>query len=234
MTVVPAFSASTITSHTYEAFDAKYPPSLFTNAIDQAIYEATGLIYPREESLALHADGKTMRFALPSEFTMVDKVEFRSSVTALSLHACDTVWDETTGSLYSSDLTIAIDSEDKKQGTASLKLSRATSLTIGSARRLIQSDTIPVSNLARYDFVEFWAKATRTVPDDALFLALHSSAIADSDPTVTLEELEFALMTTTDLWTYQRLAPLDPKALSPTRPILVMAVSVSGLARARR
>ena len=168
LTLRPPLSAATTTTHTYEKFPHQYPPSVFTDAIDQAIQEATGLIYPRETSFALHADGRRARFDLPSEFAMVNKVEFRNRVTGKLLHSCGAAFDES----VDADFTVTVDTEKYWRGNGSNKFVIAGTVSAGN----LVSDSITSKNLSGMTHVEFWIWAEAAVAADDLRIILSSTA----------------------------------------------------------
>ena len=174
MTVVPAFSASTITSHTYEAFDSKYPPSLFTSAIDQAIYEATGLIFPSEDSLALPlADARRTLFPIPSEFAMVNKLEFRTKVEAVVLHTATAAFDES----VDSDFTVTVDTKKFWNASAALKFVIAGTVSAGD----LASDVIDSKDLSGMTHIEFPIYATVVTVADDFRIILSSTTNASTE-----------------------------------------------------
>jgi len=91
---------------TYEIWDEPYHPDMIHEFINQSIMEATGLVYDpieipdmstsssRESHSAIHADGASMRYPLPSNVSMLNNIYYRSSVNFTELHSCKTDFDE--------------------------------------------------------------------------------------------------------------------------------------------
>tara|TARA_R100000781_G_scaffold60463_2_gene38606 strand:- start:2678 stop:4189 length:1512 start_codon:yes stop_codon:yes gene_type:complete len=104
-----AISFATVASpspDTYEIWDEPYRPEMIHDFINQAIMEATGLVYDRIEipdmstsasrasHSAIHTDGSSMRFVMPSNVSMLNNIYYRSSVSFTELHSCKTDFDE--------------------------------------------------------------------------------------------------------------------------------------------
>ena len=126
LTFHPVVGTSTADTHTAELWRTDYNPEAIHDFINQAILEATGRVFDPEESTALHADGKTARFDVPSEFSMLSHVYYRSGEASSRVHLCDRVFDETTDS----DFTQVVDDEDYKRNS-SLKLTVGGSVSAG-------------------------------------------------------------------------------------------------------
>src|SRR3990167_6529910 len=131
---------------TYEMWDRRFEPARIEEFINQAILDATGRLYHPEESLALHADGVTSKFAIPSEFAMLSKVEVRTAFETKSIHQGSRTWDEKTDA----DFTVSVDTKDYKLPKGSLKIV----VVAAAAAADSISDSITSINLSRYDYVE--------------------------------------------------------------------------------
>ena len=86
ITVSPAFGATVPSGMTYELWNEPYDPVEIEEFLNEAILDATGRIYDPEESVALFADGNQARFDLPSEFNMVNKIQYRHKVSSTRIH----------------------------------------------------------------------------------------------------------------------------------------------------
>jgi len=196
--VEPALSAATATSHTYEIYDSRYPPALLMDFANQAIDRAAGRFYAREESVALHGDGAQLRYDLPSEFAMVDKIEYRKRVSSKEVHACDKVFDEATDS----DITIAIDTEIKKRGSSSIRFTVGAGVSNGD----LVSDSISSTDYSFGDTLEGWVKCTTALASGDLNILLDNTASCAS-PVETLTVPAIAA----DTWTYFRVSLATPE-----------------------
>ena len=197
LTFMPAASASVASSDTYEIWDDKYPPQRINDFINQAIIDATGHAYTYKQDVSLHGDGYTARFDIPSTFQMINKVEYRSKVTAKVLHRCDTTFDEATDS----DFTQASDTQNKKQGTGSLKITIADGASAGD----LISDSITSADISKYDTIEMWVKSTVATSAGNLKLLLDDSASCASP----IETLSIPALTA-DTWTFVRMSLATP------------------------
>ena len=82
LSFAPAVGTATADEHEAELWHSDYNPEAIHDFINQAILEATGRVFDPEESTALHADGKTARFDVPSAFSMLSTVYYRSGEAA--------------------------------------------------------------------------------------------------------------------------------------------------------
>jgi hypothetical protein len=144
LTVSPALAATSATSDTYELWDDEHNPTVINDFINQAIIDASDKIFDPVESLALHTDGKQLRFDVPSGISMLRDIFYRNGLDSKRLHACGTTFDETTDS----DFTQALDTKDKRQGTQSLKLTIAAGASAGD----FVTDSITSVNISGYDY----------------------------------------------------------------------------------
>lgn len=197
LTFYPAVTDAPADGDTGELWDQGADPAVVHEHINQAIIEATGLYFDPEESLALHADSRQMRFDLPAEFIMLNKVQYRSKVTSKVIHQCDRTWDEKTDA----DFTVSVDTKDYKQ-KSSVKIVVVAAASAGDSI----SDSIDSIDLSAYDYVEFWIKSTVATAAADLQLLLDNTASVASP----LETLDVPALTA-DTWTYVRVALSTPE-----------------------
>ncbi len=194
----PALSVSTATTGAYELLGDRLSRTMINNAINQAIDEAVGHVYPTETSFGLAADGVTLRYDLPSEIRLLQQVHYRTGVTGKVVHLCDALFDETTDG----DFTQSLQSEDKKQGSYSLRLVIAA----GASANDKVTDSISSLDLSGMTHIEMWIKCTVAAAAAHLHLLLDDTAGCASP----LETLEVPALTA-DTWTYVRLALANPE-----------------------
>ena len=197
-TVSPAFAQASVTSDTYELWDDIYAPARIDDFINQAILDATGHTYDPVESLALHSDGNTLRYDIPSGFSMIQNVYYRSKVDFTRLHSCAAAFDET----VDSDFTVSLDTEDKKQGAQSCKFVIAAGASAGD----IATDSITSKDISGYDYIEFWIKSTVATSAGNLKILLDNTASCASP----LETLSVPALSA-DTWTFCRVALANPE-----------------------
>ena len=151
-TFMPAVGTSTA-SETYELWDSAFNPDDIDDFINQSIMFATGWVYDPIENIELHGDGKQTRFDIPSNISMISKVEYRHKVSSTRIHSCGTTFDEVS---TPTGFTQSVDTKDKKQGTQSLKIELAAGASAGA----FIADSFTAVNLSAYDTIEMWIKVT--------------------------------------------------------------------------
>jgi len=196
MTFMPAATASTA-SESYELWDG-YNPDDVDDYINQAIMSATGWVYDPIENIELHGDGHQTRFDIPSNISMISKIEYRHKISSTRIHACATTFDEATDG----DFTQALDTKDRKQGTQSLKLT----IAVGASAGDFVSDSITSKNISGYDTIEMWVKSTVATSAGNLKLLLDDSASCASP----IETLSIPALSA-DTWTFVRMTLANPE-----------------------
>ena len=205
LSVSPAISSS-VTNDTYELWDDIYSPARIDDLINQSILDATGAAYDPAENpnmsssphTGLHSDGKTLRYDVPSGFSMIQNIYYRSKVDSIRLHACAEAFDET----VDSDITVSLDTKDRKQGTQSCKFVIASGASAGD----IATDSITSKDISGYDYIEFWAKSTVATSAGNLKILLDDTASCAS-PIETLNVPALSANT----WTFCRVALSNPE-----------------------
>jgi hypothetical protein len=191
LTLSPAVAASTATSDTYELWDDIYSPARIDDLINQAILDATGHAYDPVEKLDLHTDGSSLRYDIPSGISMLQDIYYRDSIDFTRIHACAVAFDEA----VDSDITVTVDTKDKKQGSQSNKFVIADGASAGD----LATDSITSKNLSGYDYIEFWVKST--VATSAGNLKLHLDDTANCASPV--ESISIPALSA-DTWTFVR------------------------------
>ena len=186
----------------YELWSEPYTPTRIHDFINQAIIDVTGQAYDPIESVALHADGSSMRYDIPSNISIINRLYYRSSVSFTELHSCNSAFDET----VDSDFTVSVDTQDKKKGTGSNKFV----IAVGASAGDIATDSIASKDISKYDYLEGWAKITRSsetaISDGNLKILLDDSASCASP----LETLDIPALTD-DTWTFFRIKLGNPE-----------------------
>ena len=201
-----ALSFTVASGDTYEIWDEPYDPAVIHDFINQAIIDVTGQAYDAIENpdmsssphTALFADGKTLRFDIPSNISIINRLYYRSSISFTRLHSCNTAFDET----VDSDITVTVDTQDKKQGTGSNKFVIAAGASAGD----IATDSISSKDISKYDYLEGWIKSTVATSAGNLKILLDDSASCASP----IETLNVPALSA-DTWTYFRVALANPE-----------------------
>lgn len=199
LTVQQQFSFATAAGDTYEIWEQEYKPDAINEFINQAILDATGHAYDPVESLAVHTDGKTQRFDIPSGLSMIQNLYYRSKVDYTRLLSCNTAMDEN----VDSDFTVTADTKMKKQGTASNRIVIADGASAGD----IVTDSITSKDISEYDYLEFWIRSSVATSAGNLKILLDNTANCASP----LETLNVPALSV-DTWTFCRVALSNPES----------------------
>ena len=197
LTFMPAATASTA-SESYELWDSAYSPDTVDDFINQSILSATGWVYDPIENIELHGDGHQARFDIPSNISMISKIEYRHKVSFTRIHACGATFDEATDG----DFTQSLDTKDKKQGSQSLKMVIASGASAGD----FVTDSITSKDISKYDTIEMWVKSTVATSAGNLKLLLDDTASCVSP----LETLSIPALSA-DTWTFVRMSLANPE-----------------------
>ena len=197
LTFMPAATASTA-SESYELWDSAYSPDAIDDFINQSIMAATGWVYDPIENIELHGDGHQARFDIPSNISMISKIEYRHKVSSTRIHACGATFDEATDG----DFTQSLDTKDKKQGSQALKMVIASGASAGD----FVTDSITSKDISKYDTIEMWVKSTVATSAGNLKLLLDDTASCVSP----LETLSIPALSA-DTWTFVRMSLANPE-----------------------
>ena len=199
LTFQKQLSFATAAGDTYEIWDQEYRPETIEEFINQAIMDATGNFYDPVENLSLHTDGKTQRFDIPSDFSMIQNIYYRSKVDFARLLSCNTAMDEQ----VDSNFTITADTKMKKQGTASNRIAITGSASAGD----IATDSITSKDISQYTHIEFWIRSAVATSAGNLRILLDDTANCASP----LETLHVPALSA-DTWTFCRVALANPES----------------------
>ena len=197
LTFMPAATASTA-SESYELWEGAYSPDDIDDFINQSIMFATGWVSDPIEKIELHGDGKQARFDIPSNISMISKIEYRHKVSSTRIHNCAVTFDETTDNEMSQE----VDSKDFKRGS-SLKIT--TSAGDGS----FITDSIASLNISGYTHLEGWVKATSAIAAADFNICLDdATCTCDGNDKETLS----VPAASADTWTFFRIALANPES----------------------
>ena len=191
-------SFTVASSDEYEIWDEPYNPDVIHDFINQAIVDSTGQVYDPVESLGIYADGRSLRYDIPSNISIINHIYYRSSISSTILHSCNSAFDET----VDSDITVTVDTEDKKRGTGCNKFVIASGASAGD----IATDSITSKDISKYDYLECWIKSNVPTSAGNLRILLDNSASCASP----LETLHVPALSA-DTWTYVRIALNNPE-----------------------
>ena len=215
---------NSVSTMTYERWSERYNPVSIHEFINTAILGLYGRAYNPDEypevtsssaATALHGAGSVARFDIPSGFSMINRLEYRSSFTSTSIHSCDSVFDEsgtsTSTASQNANITATVDTEDKKRGTASNKFVYAAGASAGD----VSTDSITSKDLSGYDYIEGWVKISITggTSEGNLKILLDDTASCASPlETLSVPALNFDTdFQVNDEWTYFRIKLANPE-----------------------
>ena len=182
----------------YEMWPDEYPPAYINNLIDGAIRDATGVTFDPEEDITVHLLSDVIRYNIPAEFTMINRLEVRDRVQALVVESCDAVWDT-----IDTDVTGSADTQIKTRGNASLKLVVGAGAAAGDdlATQVFASGG---TDMSFYTHLEGWVRCTTTLSAADLNILLSDSGGIE-------ETLAVPAVGTADVWQYFRIAFVAPQ-----------------------
>lgn len=189
LTLHPAVS-STKLSDTAELWEPWLNPEDVHAAINQAISDATGLIFTPTEDITLHTGGSA-RFDIPTTFEMLraDGLELRTDMVSRQVIPAGVVWDES----VDSDFTITQDTEDLLFGRVPTKIVVAGTASNGD----LVSDDISSIDLSNFTHLEFPIKVRVAVAaSDLVFRLSATTNGGDTDKIIAIP----ALTVGTDTW----------------------------------
>ena len=197
LTFMPIVGTATA-GETYELWEGAYNPDDIDDFINQSIMFATGWVYDPIENIELHGDGKQTRFDIPSNISMISKMEYRHKISSKRIHACDVTFDET----LDNEMSQEVDSKDFKRGS-SLKIT--TSAGDGS----FITDSIASLNISGYTHLEGWVKATSAIAASDFNICLDdATCTCDGNDKETLP----VPAASADTWTFFRIALANPES----------------------
>lgn len=172
LTLFPAVS-STVNADTAELWETWLNPEDVHNALDQAVYDATGYVYNHVEDVTLHG-GDSLRFDIPTTIEAIFDVYTRDLTRSRQVIPAGVVWNES----IDADFTVTEDTEDALFGRTTTRFVIGGSVSAGD----LASHAIASVDLSGYDFIEFPIKVRLAVAANDLNLRLSATINgADTD-----------------------------------------------------
>lgn len=192
LTFHPIVTDATADGDTAELWGEKYDPVAIHRFINASIRMSYGRVYDPENDISIFLDGKQRRIDIPTSLSMINGLEYRSKITSKTIHDAASAW--TAGS----NVTVAVDTEIKKRGTASNKFTLAAGVAGGG---VVAYKDITSIDLSDYTHIEWWARCSKTTTAADLKLLLDDTAGSVSP----IELLDFPILTA-DTWQLCRVA----------------------------
>ena len=182
---------NSVSTMTYERWSERYNPVSIHEFINTAVLGLYGRAYNPDENITLFADGVQTRFDIPSGFSMINRLEYRSSVKEKVIDSANSQWTADT------DVTVSTNDQLKKRGKSN-KMVLGAGLSAGDVMAYNDITSIDISD---YTHVEFWARCSKATSAADLVLQLGDAAALASR----IEVLNFPALAI-DTWTFCRLA----------------------------
>lgn len=198
ITVKPAFSNTVPACMSFEAWPPEYPPAMIDEFLDQGVIAVTGITYDPVEDISIHLHPDCLRYDIPSCFSMINALEEREHVCTRVGHTADAAWT----SDCSCNVTVATDTEIKREGNAANKLTIAAGFTTGNAAHVCICD----QDFSRYDTLEFWVRATCTLGATAVDVLLQSCCGCTTQETLSMPAISTACQ-----WEFKRISLANPQ-----------------------
>jgi len=149
ITLAPAVSAIG-SGESYELWEQGYHPNAIHDFINQAIIDTTSQAYDPIEHpdmsssphVALHADGKALRFSIPSNVSIINHLYYRSSVSFTSLHNLNAAFDE-----HSTLVATTLDGAITSTTATSVPVASSTPLR-ADQQILVDSEKMTISSIS--------------------------------------------------------------------------------------
>jgi len=185
-----ALTGTPSSGETYLIWDEEYRPDAIYSYINDAILEATDRFYDDAEDISLFADGAQKGFSIPSGISMIQKLQYRSVFKSKTIDNANSAW------LSHGSNTATLDTNLKKEGTASIRIGLHVSISAGDR---VASKDFTAMDLSDYTHIEWWARSSRTTTAGQLKLLLDDTSEAASP----VELLAFPALAE-DTWTFCR------------------------------
>ena len=167
-----AMSFTPASSDTYELWDAEFNPERVNRIINDCISEISDRILVPDEDTSLYGDMNQQTYTIPSNISMISKIQYRASVDSEELNdANSSNW---TAGTYT---TVSSDTVQYREGTKSLNLLNA-SASIADGTALAYSNATSAKDISDMDKIEFWIKSSSALTAGSLELELWETSVS--------------------------------------------------------
>jgi len=205
LTLQTALSFTPASGDLYEIWDERMPPERVNNIINDAIEEASATFLVPDQDESLCGSNLQRTYTIPSNIKLLKNVKIRNKVLSKLLNSANTN-DWTAGS----NVTVAKDTKDYREGGASLNL------TVGSVadEEVLAYKAITSVDVSNMNKIEFWFKCNKALSAGSLRLELHNSTATGSDQVSAAEEaLTFpSSAVSANTWTRAVLTTASPES----------------------
>jgi len=176
-----AMSFTPASSDTYELWDAEFNPEKVNRIINDCIVELSDRVLVPDEDTSLYGDLNQQTYTIPSNISMISKIQYRHSVDDEELNdASATKWEA--GTSGPALTTVSSDTVQYREGSNSLNLLNASS-SIADGTVLAYSNSTSATDISDMDKIEFWVKSSSALTAGSLELELWENS-ATTAPSV--------------------------------------------------
>ena len=167
-----AMSFTPASSDTYELWDAEFNPERVNRIINDCISEVSDRILVPDEDTSLYGDMNQQTYTIPSNISMISKIQYRASVDSEELNDANS--SDWTAGTYT---TVSSDTVQYREGTKSLNLLNA-SASIADGTALAYSNATSAKDISDMDKIEFWIKSSSALTAGSLELELWETSVS--------------------------------------------------------
>ena len=167
-----AMSFTPASSDTYELWDAEFNPERINRIINDCISEISDRVLVPDEDTSLYGDMNQQTYTIPSNISMISKIQYRASVDSEKLNDANS--SDWTAGTYT---TVSSDTVQYREGTNSLNLLNA-SASIADGTPLAYSNATSATNISDMDKIEFWIKSSSALTASSLELELYETSVS--------------------------------------------------------
>lgn len=172
LTFSPALSFNVASGDSYELWHPEFNPDRVNRIINDCISEVSDRILVPDEDKSLYGDLNQQTYTIPSNISMISKIQYRQYVDDEELNdASATKWEAGTGST-----TVSTDTVQYREGSNSLNLLNASS-SIADGTVLAYSNSTSATDISDMDKIEFWVKSSVALSSGSLELELWKTAL---------------------------------------------------------
>lgn len=197
LTFTPAVNTDSVLSGgAYEMWPDRLDPKMLHSFMDDAILDVTGRVFDPEEDISLHLYSDRLRYDIPTQFKMINRLEERVSQRSELISGTDAVW-----TTIDTDVTATTDLEVRVRAP-SMKMVIAAGAAAGDD---LATNTISAIDISKFTHLEFWIRSTNILAAGDLNIVL-------SDAGGVEETLSVPAVTPADTWTLHRIAFASPES----------------------
>ena len=210
LTFSPALSFNVASGDSYELWHPEFNPDRVNRIINDCISEVSDRILVPDEDKSLYGDLNQQTYTIPSNISMISKIQYRQYVDDEELNDASAIkWEA--GTSDPALTTVSTDTVQYREGSNSLNLLNASS-SIADGTVLAYSNSTSAQDISDMDKIEFWVKSSVALSSGSLELELweNSATTAPSVAGTKRETLSLPALAART-WTRVELALANPE-----------------------